>query len=142
MAHVTILGRDILSAGQMALRTTVLYLSGPLREQRGPVMPVTEDTPQKLALKSGSTTLTLDKDAGKATLQRKFLMWGLKPAEAPLSELADVTIDTAVDRASGVEVCHTVLVMRTGKAWAFPAANKQDAQTNATALRAFLGLTA
>ena len=28
-----------------------------------------EDTPRKLVLKEGSTTLTLDKDSGKATLQ-------------------------------------------------------------------------
>jgi hypothetical protein len=45
-------------------------------------MPVTEDTPRQLVLKSGSTTLTLDKDAGKATLQRKLLIWRLKPIEA------------------------------------------------------------
>ena len=106
------------------------------------IMPATENTSRQLVLKSGSTTLTLDKDAGKATLQRKFLMWGLKPVEVPLSEVADVTVDTAVDRASGVEVCHTMLVMRSGKGWAFPAANKQDAQTKATAIRAFLGLMA
>jgi hypothetical protein len=105
-------------------------------------MPATEDAPRQLVLKSGSTTLTLDKDAGKATLQRKLLMWGLKPAEASLSEIADITVDTAVDRASGVEVCHTMLVMRTGKGWAFPARDKQDAQTKATAMRAFLGLRA
>jgi hypothetical protein len=34
--------------------------------------------------KSGATTLMLDKDTGKATMQRKFLMWKLKPVEAPL----------------------------------------------------------
>jgi hypothetical protein len=28
-------------------------------------MPVTENTPRQLVLKSGSTTLTLDNDAGK-----------------------------------------------------------------------------
>ena len=75
-------------------------------------MPVTENLPRQLVLKSGSTTLTLDKDAGKASLQRKFLMWALKPAEAPLSEVARVTVDAAVDRASGF---HTMLIMRTGK---------------------------
>jgi hypothetical protein len=53
-----------------------------------------------------------------------------------------VKIDAAVDRASGVEVFHTMLVMRTGKEWALPAANAQDAQTKATAIRAFLGVTA
>jgi hypothetical protein len=90
----------------MALRAGVLYPSTPLREQREPVMPVTENTPRQMVLKSGSTTLTLDKDAGKATLQRKLLIWRLKPIEAPLSDVSDVTVDTAVDRASGVEVCH------------------------------------
>jgi hypothetical protein len=89
-------------------------------------------------LRSGSRTLTLDKDAGKA--QRKFLMWALKPADAPLSNIANVTIDIAIDRASGVEVCHTMLIMQTGEGWAFPAANKQDAQIKATAMREFLGL--
>jgi len=44
-------------------------------------MPVTENTPRQLVLKSGSTAL--DKHAGKATLQRKLLIWRLKPIEAP-----------------------------------------------------------
>ena len=103
-------------------------------------MPVREDTPRQLVLKSGSKTLTLDKDAGKTTLQRKFLIWGLRPMEAPLSEVADVTVDTSVDRASGVEICHIMVVMRTGAGWALPAMDKQDAQTKATAIRAFVGL--
>jgi hypothetical protein len=105
-------------------------------------MPATGNAPRHLVLKSGSTTLTLDKDAGKASLRRKFFMWNLKPAETPLSDITQIKIDVAVDRASGVEVFHTTLVMRTGKAWALPAANAQDAQTKATAIRAFLGVTA
>ena len=104
-------------------------------------MPVTENAPRQLVLKSASTTLTINKDAGKAILQRKFLMWGLKPVEAQLSNIANVTVDTAVDRASGVEVCHAMVVMRTGEAWALPAVDKQDAQRKVTALRDFLGLT-
>jgi hypothetical protein len=123
----------------MALRAAALYPSTPLREQREPVMPVTENTPRQLVLKSGSTTLTLDKDAGKATLQRKLLIWRLKPIEAPLSDVSEVTVDTAVDRASGVEVCHTMLIRRTGQAWAMPAADKKDAEINASAIRDFLG---
>jgi hypothetical protein len=106
------------------------------------MMPVTETAPRQLVLKSGSTRLTLDKDAGKAILQRKFLMWGLRPVEAELSHIANVTVDAAVDRASGVEVCHTMVVMRSGASWALPAADKEDAQEKATALRDFLGLTA
>ena len=65
-------------------------------------MPVTERTPQRLVITSGSTTLTLDKGAGTARLQRKLLLWKLKPAEAPISDIAEVTVDAAVDRASGV----------------------------------------
>jgi hypothetical protein len=105
-------------------------------------MPITERTSHRLALKSGSTTLTLDKTADKVVLQRKVLLWGLKPVEAPLSEISDITIDTAVDRASGVEVCHTMLIMQGGKGWAFPAADKKEAETNAAAIRDFLAITA
>jgi hypothetical protein len=103
-------------------------------------MPIIEQTPNRLVLKSGSTTLTFSREASKATLQRKLLFWSLKPAEAPLSEIVDVTIDAAVDRASGVEMCSTMLVMRTGAGWAFPCSDKKDAQTSADAIRAFLGL--
>jgi hypothetical protein len=105
-------------------------------------MPVTERTSHRLVLKSGSTTLTLDKAADKVFLQRKMLLWGLKPVEAPLSEISDITIDTAVDRASGVEVCHTMLIMYGGKGWAFPAADKTEAEMNAAAIRHFLAITA
>jgi len=42
-------------------------------------MPVLESTPQRLVLQAGSTTLTLDKDAGTGCLQRKLLFWKMKP---------------------------------------------------------------
>jgi hypothetical protein len=103
-------------------------------------MPITESTPRRLVLTSGSTTLTLDKDAGKATLQRKLLFWNLKPIELPLSEFSSVTLDKAVDRASGVEIFHSMLVTRKGAAWAFPANDKPDAEKNIAALREFLAL--
>jgi hypothetical protein len=105
-------------------------------------MPITETTFNRLVLKSGSATLTLDKTADKVALQCKILLWGLKPVEAPLSEISDITIDRAVDRASGVEVCHTMLIMHGGKGWAFPAADKKEAETNADAIRHFLAITA
>ena len=101
---------------------------------------ITESTPQRMVLQSGSTTLTLDRSAGKATLQRRVLFWAVKPTELPLSEVADTTVDAGVDRASGVELCNTVLVMRSGAAWALPAADKKDAETTAVAVRGFLGL--
>jgi hypothetical protein len=101
-------------------------------------MPIAESTSRRLVLKSGSTTLTLDKDAGKVSMQRKLLIWRMKPIEAPLSDLSDVTVDTAVDRASGVEICHTMLIRRTGEAWALPAGDKKEAEINASAIRDFL----
>jgi hypothetical protein len=103
-------------------------------------MPVTESTSQRLVLVSGSTTLTLDKEAAKATLQRKLLFWKLKPTELPLAEFSSIALDKAVDRASGVEIFHTMLITRGGAAWAFPARDKQEAEANVAALRAFLEL--
>jgi hypothetical protein len=105
-------------------------------------MPITERTSHRLVLKSGSTTLTLDKTADKVVLQRKVLLWGLKPVEAPLCEISDITTDTAVDRASGVEVCHTMVIMHSGKGWALPASDKTEAETNAAAIRQFLAIRA
>jgi hypothetical protein len=102
-------------------------------------MPITERTPELLELKSGSTTLGLSKQSGKASMQRKLFFWKLKPAEARLSDIAEVRIDAAVDPASGVEVYTTILVMRTGAAWAFPCADKEDARVNADAIREFIG---
>ena len=103
-------------------------------------MAVIERTPQRLVLKSGSTTLTLDKEAGKAILQRKLLWWKLKPLEAPLSEITEVSVDAGMDRASGVEVCNIMLVLRSGAAWAFPALEKKDAEAEAAAIREFVGI--
>jgi hypothetical protein len=73
-------------------------------------------------------------------MQRKMLMWKLKPSKQPLSEIIDVAVDAAVDRASGVEVCFTTLINRAGAGRALPATDKKDAEANAAALREFLGL--
>jgi hypothetical protein len=105
-------------------------------------MAIFETTSTRLVLKSGSTTLSLDKATGKVTLQRKLLLWQRKPIEAPISDVADALVDAAVDRASGVEVCHTMVILRTGQGWALPTADKKEAQVNATAIRQFLGLGA
>lgn len=102
---------------------------------------IIESTPQRLVLRSGSATLTLDKTAGTANLQRKVLFIARKPVERPLAEIASVIVDAAMDRASGVEICHTMLVMGVGEGWALAANDKKDAQDTAAAIRAFLGLS-
>lgn len=99
-----------------------------------------ERSPQKLVLQSGSTTLTLDKDAGKAVMQRKLLFWALKPIERPLAEVSEVAVDVGVDRASGIDVCNVMLISRSGEGLALPADDKKDAQTSADTMRDFLGL--
>src|SRR5437764_14650771 len=126
------------SAARASLGDIALY---PGVERQGPAMPITERTADRLVLKSGSTTLTLDKTADKAILQRKLLLWRLKPVEAALSDISDITIDAAVDRASGVEVCHTILIMQSGRGWLFPPADKTKAETNAAAIRVCLTIT-
>jgi hypothetical protein len=103
-------------------------------------MAIVESTPRRLVLKSGAATLTLDKDADKASLQRKLLLWKLKPVERPLTEIVEVAVDAGVDRASGVEVCSIMLVSRAGAAWAFSATDKKEAADTAQRVREFLGL--
>ncbi len=103
-------------------------------------MPVVESTPRRLVLTSGSISLTLDKDSNKAALRRKWLFWKLKPIEVALSEIGEVTVDKAVDRASGIEMFSTMVVTRGGTGWALSADSKIDADKNTAAIREFLGL--
>jgi len=97
-----------------------------------------EQSPQRLVLRSGSTTVSLDKDTNKAVMARKLLLWARKPLERPLSDVARVTVDANVDRASGVELCSTMLVMNDGSAWALPHTDRMNATAAADAAREFL----
>ena len=58
-----------------------------------------EEIPGKLVLKAGSTTLTLDKDYGKATLQKKLLLWNRKPVEFALADIDDIAVKSEKDGA-------------------------------------------
>jgi hypothetical protein len=102
-------------------------------------MATIESTPQRLVLQSGATKLTLDKEAGKISMQRKVLFWNRAPIEKTLADIADATVDTAVDRSSGVEVCNTMLISA-GEGWALPANDKKDAEATARQIKEFLGL--
>ena len=96
----------------------------------------------KMVLTSGSTTLTLDKDAGTVNMQRKLMFWNLKPMQAKLDDVTEIAVDAGVDRASGIDVCNAMVVLRDGAAWALPTADKKDAQKVAQEMRDFLGLKA
>jgi hypothetical protein len=103
---------------------------------------IVENTPQRLALQSGSTSVTLDKEAGTATLQRKIMFISLKPASVPLTEIADVTLDSVMDPASHAEVDHAMLKLRTGGGWVLAASDKKSANAAIAAIRSFLGMPA
>jgi hypothetical protein len=99
-----------------------------------------ERMPERLVVQSGSITITLDKQTGKAIMLRKLLFWVRKPLERSLTEIAEVRVDTAVDPASRAEICSTMLVMRTGGAWKLSAADKKDAVAATEAVRTFVGI--
>ena len=103
-------------------------------------MPITENTPQRLVLRSGSNTLTLDKDAGTASLGRKMLFFNLKPVVRPLSDFTEVKLDEVKDPVSGAMVSHTMLTTSSGTSWVFAEAEKKDAEAAIAAVRGFLGL--
>lgn len=99
-----------------------------------------ERSQHQLVVRSGSTTLTLDKESGKASMQRKLLFWARKPIERPLADIASISVDANIDRASGVELCSPMLVMRDGSAWAIRHTDRADATETAAVLRNFLGI--
>jgi hypothetical protein len=108
-------------------------------------MTILESTPQRLVVKAGSLlnqmTLTLDKQAGEARLDRTVLMWHRKPVDLRLADIDHVDVLSIHDAASGAEVHQPVLHTRAGDTFALPV---RDAEADITAqrLRGFLGLAA
>lgn len=68
------------------------------------------------------------------------MFWSLKPLEMALADVSEIALDAGLDRASGIEICNTMLVSRAGAAWALSAADKKDAQATGAAIRDFFGL--
>jgi hypothetical protein len=99
-----------------------------------------ETTPRKLVLKEGSTTLTLDKDSGKATLQHKVLLWNKKPVEFALSEIDDIAVKSEQDGLSGAPIHHSVMHRRTGEITVLTTEEAKDAAATVQKLRGFVGL--
>ena len=99
-----------------------------------------ESTPRRLVLKAGSTTLTLDKDSGKATLQQKLLLWSKKPVEFALSDIDDIAVKSDVDGLCGASIYHSVLHRRTGEVAVLTTEEAKDAAETVKVLRDFVGL--
>ena len=100
-----------------------------------------ESSPQRLLLRSGSTSILLDKAAGTAVLQRK-LFSGRASRYSARSRRSRTRVNTDVDPASKAEICSTMLILREGGGWTLSARDKQDATAAAAAVREFLGLPA
>jgi len=103
-------------------------------------MTIVENTAQKLVLRSGSTTLTLDGAAKQATLQSKILFWQRAPAHAAFTDISDVKLEEIHDGMSGAEIYNTMVLLKAGKGWALTADNKKQAETEMAAIRNFIGL--
>jgi hypothetical protein len=106
-------------------------------------MTILESTPQRLVVKAGwllnQTTLTLDKQAGEARLDRSVLMWHLRPVGLRLAEIDHVDVATIHDAASGADLHQPVLHTRAGGLIPLPVA-EEEADITAERLRGFLGL--
>ncbi len=99
-----------------------------------------DHTPRKLVLKEGSTTLTLDKDSGKAMLQHKVLLWNKKPVEFAFAEIDDIAVKSDKDGLSGATIYHSVLHRRSGETTVLTTEEAKDAEVTVKTLRGFVGL--
>lgn len=99
-----------------------------------------ESNARTLVLKQGSTTLTLDKDSGKATLQQKILLWSKKPVEFDFADIDDIAVKSDKDGISGAMIHHSVLHRRTGEITVLTTEEAKDAEATVKTLRAFVGL--
>lgn len=97
-------------------------------------------TPGKLVLKSGSTTLTLDKDTAKATLQQKMLLWNKKPVEFAFSDIDDISVRSETDGLSGATIHHSVLHRLSGEIAVLTTEEAEDAAKTVKKLREFVGM--
>ena len=99
-----------------------------------------EATLDKLVLKQGSMTLTLDKVSGNATLQQKLVLWRKKPVEFLLSDIDDIAVKSDKDPMSGASIHHSVLHRRTGEIAVLTTEESKEAAETVKRLRAFVGL--
>ena len=99
-----------------------------------------EGTPRRILLKEGSTTLTLDKESGTATLQQKLLLWSKKPVEFALSDIDDIAVKSDKDGLSGALIHHSVLHRRSGEITVLTTEEAKDAAATVKKLRDFIGL--
>ena len=99
-----------------------------------------ETESDRVILHDGGTTLTLDKAAGEAVLQRKMLLWNKKPVMFPLAEIDDIAVKSETDAMSGATLYHSVMHRRSGEVTVLTTETADDAETTVKTLRSFIGL--
>jgi hypothetical protein len=107
-------------------------------------MTIIQSTPQRLVVQCGSrlnqTTITLDKNDDRASIERVILFWRRRPLELPLMDIEDVSVTSMMDAASGAETYQPVVRTHTGRTIVLPNTEKADADDTADRVRSFLGL--
>jgi len=99
-----------------------------------------ENESNRVILQEGGTTLTLDKAAGQAVLQRKVLLWNKKPVVFPLTEIDDIAVKSEKDAMSGATLYHSVMHRRSGEITVLTTEAAKDAEATVKTLRSFVGL--
>lgn len=99
-----------------------------------------ETESDKVVLHNGGTTLTLDKAAGEAVLERKVLFWNRKPDVFPLDEIDDIAVKSETDAMSGATLHHSVMHRRSGETTVLTTEPPEDAEATVKTLRSFVGL--
>ncbi len=94
----------------------------------------------RVILHDGGTTLTLDKTAGEAVLQRKLLLWNRKPVVFPLAEIDDIAVKAERDAMSGATLWHSVMRRRSGETTVLTTEPPVEAEATVKTLRSFIGL--
>ena len=99
-----------------------------------------ESESNRVILHDGGTTLTLDKAAGEAVLQRKMLLWNKKPVVFPLAEIDDIAVKSEKDAMSGATLYHSVMHRRSGEVTVLTTEPAEEAEVTVKTLRSFVGL--
>lgn len=99
-----------------------------------------ETESDRVILHDGGTTLTLDKAAGEAVLQRKVLLWNKKPDVFPLAEIDDIAVKSEKDAMSGATLYHSVMHRRSGEVTVLTTEPAEEAEVTVQTLRSFVGL--
>ena len=106
-------------------------------------MTIIESGSDRLVVQAGSlfskTTLTLDKKAGRASVQNSILTWRGRPREIAIADFAGVDLLTLKDALSGADTHKPALRTHAGEVIGVPS-GEADAVQTMQKLREFLGI--